>query len=1212
MAQNLSPVSSLRIHVQSGHAAMVMRTAFSANDGVLASADEDGQLRLWDVGSGAEFGAYALKGKPTALALGKEPSFLAAAAKNGEVAVWDVRSEQRIALPAAGVEPLHELIVDEANLRLFGAATNALFAWSLKSGEFLYRRDVNTLEGIALSSDGKQLAMTAGNIVETLEAASGKTLHASARFLQADRNDKLSGIAWDVQDRLVFEHFPMQISTLSGAKHEIDHGTCNIPYPSPDDEVKEPFRGHWLYSNVRMFSTRAGAVLAAKVSVSPGEMPLVFLNASNCAVLREVRRDSPSLRDDPYIDSVSVSPSGNLAAYARFGTIYVARLTDVAMASRRIDIDDAELAFSTENRMVTNVQLADNGRKLYVNHTRGRYSILDLSRSAANPLTVRGDSTDGDATGSTLLAAFRPVDAGHELVLVKQQSDANILKAAFFGFRTNGRIERYALPDGRKLPQCEFNGSPIYDFTLPFLSEDGTKLIAIGKPFGMQDVNAVAIAYDTASCNRLWRSDLGGEARDVKASKDGNVLLLRYADGSLHARLRNGEVKKLVLPQALTASTALAVSPDGRLAAVAQAERTLTLFDLDKSTPLLAPKLEMSAALSRLQFTPSGLLVVTLDGSIIELGGAPGSAPAQWKVTSRMLGGSEAITSVIDSESPPLRFGLSANGAIILWKRVEGDVRPLAVIKEASEGRWVSATESGLFDSNSLDSPRGLAFKSPQWLGSVPLEALYRTSYEPNLLARLLAGEALSAKGVDSKTNFLQPRVKSIAIARDGVASSDSGAASVIVKIEEGRRGTLRSGVHDLHLSADGRRLGRRAQGGMLLAEPSGESREAWRKRTQIQTDAASGEATVIFPNVRWPQREGAKEIEFSAYAFNEDQVKGVSQTSRYKIPADVVPRKGRAYVVTFGVDQFESNSLNSLSYAANDARGLAARLGTALAALRNVANEPLYESISSVVLVAEHTGATDTRFATKQGLREVLRRLSGADTDAASLKGVVGAELLQPLIPEDLLIVAISTHGLATADGEFYLMPHDTGNDEQGNPVLSRTISSSEISAWLGELAAGEIVLIIDACQSAGALQSETFKPGPLGNHGLGQLAYDKGMRVIAASLRQQYSVEAASTQHGLLSYVLIHSLDKEAPLILKNNGETSISEWLRFAEKTVPELHERLRTQALEERTLQLKAYDPKLHNYRRIFSGNEPVDPTQKPVLFDYYRQPSQPTR
>ena len=54
---------------------------------------------------------------------------------------------------------------------------------------------------------------------------------------------------------------------------------------------------------------------------------------------------------------------------------------------------------------------------------------------------------------------------------------------------------------------------------------------------------------------------------------------------------------------------------------------------------------------------------------------------------------------------------------------------------------------------------------------------------------------------------------------------------------------------------------------------------------------------------------------------------------------------------------------------------------------------------------------------------------------------------------------------------------------------------------AHLRDVDAGDLVLIVDACHSAAAIEGTDFKPGPMGSRGLGQLSYDKGMRILTAT---------------------------------------------------------------------------------------------------------------
>jgi hypothetical protein len=81
---------------------------------------------------------------------------------------------------------------------------------------------------------------------------------------------------------------------------------------------------------------------------------------------------------------------------------------------------------------------------------------------------------------------------------------------------------------------------------------------------------------------------------------------------------------------------------------------------------------------------------------------------------------------------------------------------------------------------------------------------------------------------------------------------------------------------------------------------------------------------------------------------------------------------------------------------------------------------------------------------------------------------------------------------------------------------LLKASVSSDELSEWLRPVDAKQIVLIIDACQSAAGIQSAGFKPGPMGSRGLGELAYTKGMVVIAAAQPDSAALESGSWGKG------------------------------------------------------------------------------------------------
>src|SRR5262249_11769121 len=127
---------------------------------------------------------------------------------------------------------------------------------------------------------------------------------------------------------------------------------------------------------------------------------------------------------------------------------------------------------------------------------------------------------------------------------------------------------------------------------------------------------------------------------------------------------------------------------------------------------------------------------------------------------------------------------------------------------------------------------------------------------------------------------------------------------------------------------------------------------------------------------------------------------------------------------------------------------------------------------------------------------------------------------------PQDIVIITFSSHGAADAAGNFYLLPSDIRmkTATQTMPDLDSMISSDELSLWMRDLDAADAVRIIDACYAAASVNAPGFKPAPMGSRGLGQLAYDKQMRILAATREKSSAVEVSgSIRQGLLTYALV-----------------------------------------------------------------------------------------
>jgi hypothetical protein len=384
----------------------------------------------------------------------------------------------------------------------------------------------------------------------------------------------------------------------------------------------------------------------------------------------------------------------------------------------------------------------------------------------------------------------------------------------------------------------------------------------------------------------------------------------------------------------------------------------------------------------------------------------------------------------------------------------------------------------------------------------------------------------------------------------------------------------------------------------------------AWRQANRISVDS-SGKTDLTFENVKVPQRAEKSQIIFSAYAFNEDRVKSLTDRLRYELPASAQPRKGKAYIVSVGVNAFENSTFN-LEFADNDAHEMQAAIGQRLTATGQFSEVVPITLTSNYKKQNGQTVVTEN-LATKGNFRNVLMRLSSRAQLATSetpkpapviatpapsppqkrgqQKGrkpvpktpgpiakntepalaqsdqrspIPNFDKLRAATPDDLVLILFSSHGYADRAGNFYLIPYDTGPgtvkvfDEK---VRQHSISSEELSFWLRDVDAGELVLIVDACHSTAAVDGAGFKPGPMGSRGLGQLSYDKGMRILTATQADNVALENKAVRQGLLTYALtVDGLGSLLADFKPSDKMITMLEWLEYAEERVPGLNEQI----------------------------------------------------
>lgn len=627
-----------------------------------------------------------------------------------------------------------------------------------------------------------------------------------------------------------------------------------------------------------------------------------------------------------------------------------------------------------------------------------------------------------------------------------------------------------------------------------------------------------------------------------------------------------------------------------------------------------APRIYPQATANAADF--NDLLAITLDGTAVLTAGYNCEAElrhsSSGKISNRMRGHVGPVTSggFLDGRLPnngdKSLFELtgSADGTIRLWDATGTERCELISFRD---GTWLVVDPQGRFDTNNLEEINGARWVMPDDpLKPLPVEIFMRDYYEPRLLPKILNGEALTSgtSGSIGNLNRVQPTVAVLSVKQAG--APDVVAVRVEVASVTGEQGgkTVGSGVYDLRLFRDGQLVGqwpdpKTVSQSNLPGNPD-DNIEDWRRATKVELDPATGEATRTFA-VTLPRRAGLKQVEFSAYAFNEDRVKSATARQTFDIPNELTPIKGRAYIVAFGVSAFENPSWNKgCEAAANDAREMEKVLPEALS------HEGDYADVVPIQLIYDR----NENRATKRNFKTVLRLLAGEAVDAGELKNIPYAERIRKARPEDLVLLFFATHGLSR-NSHFYLLPHDIGADNSRQSpdrtdLLQHCISSDELSLWLKDVDAGDMAMIIDACHSQASVEAGPFKGGPMGCRGLGQLAYDKGMRILAATSKAYESANQGDRENGVggyLTWALVHDglEDRKAA----EDGIITLKGWLEYGKESVPALHKALA--AATPTHTPLIAKNQAARGLRGDFEGDE-KSAFQQPSLFDFVRGPN----
>jgi uncharacterized caspase-like protein len=223
--------------------------------------------------------------------------------------------------------------------------------------------------------------------------------------------------------------------------------------------------------------------------------------------------------------------------------------------------------------------------------------------------------------------------------------------------------------------------------------------------------------------------------------------------------------------------------------------------------------------------------------------------------------------------------------------------------------------------------------------------------------------------------------------------------------------------------------------------------------------------------------------------------------------------------------------------------------------------------------------------------------------------------DLAAKVQPEDTVVVYFAGHGTVgsclsgatqqvNAKDRFYLVPHDLGyggaipercEQKMLDEVAQHSISDLDLEAAFQKIDAGQMLLVIDACNSGQALESEERRRGPMNSKGLAQLAYEKGMYILTAaqSFQEAKADKKIAKGHGYLTYALVEEALK-TKVAADADGNVTLRNWVDYAVQRVPRMQQ---AEAAERRQFVKKRADKAAKDEEdvqtpRVFYRLEPV--------------------